>query len=44
MDVLCAGFGMVESPRRPEGRPSFTEWDGQLRERVDVPAVGSPAR
>jgi sugar lactone lactonase YvrE len=28
MDVLCAGFGLVESPRRHEGRLWFSDWTG----------------
>ncbi|MBO0844130.1 MAG: SMP-30/gluconolactonase/LRE family protein [Nocardioides sp.] len=28
MDVLCAGFGLVESPRWHEGRLWFSDWTG----------------
>jgi sugar lactone lactonase YvrE len=28
MDVLCSGYGLVESPRRHEGRLWFSDWTG----------------
>jgi sugar lactone lactonase YvrE len=28
MDVLCSGFGLVESPRRHHGRLWFSDWTG----------------
>jgi sugar lactone lactonase YvrE len=28
MDVLCSGFGLVESPRRHDGRLWFSDWTG----------------
>ncbi len=39
MDVLCAGFGLVESPRWHEGRLWFSDWTGGRIVAVDDAGV-----
>jgi sugar lactone lactonase YvrE len=39
MEVLCSGFGLVESPRRHEGRLWFSDWTGGQVVAVDADGV-----